>query len=196
MGRVSWDTLAAVATAACWGVFVAVWIGGAIYNAARAPAVRRRALGRGPVVAGIVAVVVVVWLVPAADWNRLSVDSPWLRWTGLAILLVSTAFAIWARARLGTMWSPDAVAKVGHELRTDGPYGIVRHPIYTAILGMLLGSALLNGFGQWTLALLAGVVLVEVKIRTEERLMSQEFPQAYARYRERVPALVPRLRRR
>ena len=34
-------------------------------------------------------------------------------------------------------------------LRTDGPYAITRHPIYTGLLGMLLGTALLGGLGQW-----------------------------------------------
>jgi len=196
MGKVDWSTFAAVVTAVCWGVFVVVWVAGAIYNASRGPAVRTRTLGRAPVVIGVAAVVVVLRVVPQDFWDRLSVDSPWLRWPGLVILLLATAFAIWARVRLGTMWSADVVAKVGHELRTDGPYGIVRHPIYTGILGMLLGSALLNGLGRWTIALVGGAVLVEVKIRMEERLLARQFPREYAQYRQRVPALVPRLRKR
>ena len=45
------------------------------------------------------------------------------------------------------MWSMDAAVKEGHRLRTEGPYGITRHPIYTGLLGMLLGSLLLAGVG-------------------------------------------------
>jgi protein-S-isoprenylcysteine O-methyltransferase Ste14 len=92
------------------------------------------------------------------------------------------------------MWSssPD-VLRTGHKLRTDGPYAINRHPIYTGLFGMLLGTVLLNGLGA-SLALLAvGAVFLTTRIPIEERVMSQAFPDEYARYRERVPRLVPRL---
>jgi hypothetical protein len=72
-------------------------------------------------------------------------------------------------------------AREGHELRTDGPYGIVRHPIYAGILGMPLGSAILDGFGQWTLALIGGGLLVLLRVRSEERLMTEVFRDEYER---------------
>ena len=191
---------ATVAITACWGVVVLVWVIGALYNAARGPtggrrSARRSFAGRMFAVAVIVAVVAVVRLVPGRDWHALHVDSLWVTLLGLAVLLPSTAFTLWARAALGTMWSMDAVVKQGHELRTDGPYDITRHPIYTGMLGMLLGSLLLAGVGRSLLILLAGVVFFEVKIREEERLMSATFPDQYARYRQRVPQLIPGLRR-
>jgi protein-S-isoprenylcysteine O-methyltransferase Ste14 len=37
------------------------------------------------------------------------------------------------------------VVKDDHVLRTDGPYGITRHPIYTGLLSMLAGTALIEG---------------------------------------------------
>ena len=114
---------------------------------------------------------------------------------GLAVLLASTAFTLWARVALGTMWSMDAVVKEAHQLRTEGPYGITRHPIYAGMLGMLLGSLLLAGVGRTILILLAGAVFFEVKIREEERLMAATFPDEYVRYRQQVPQLIPGLRR-
>jgi protein-S-isoprenylcysteine O-methyltransferase Ste14 len=82
-----------------------------------------------------------------------------------------------------------------HELRTDGPYAITRHPIYTGLLGMLLGTALLNGLGISLGFLVVGAVFVATRIPVEERLMNNTFPAEYARYRERVPLLVPGLHR-
>ena len=38
------------------------------------------------------------------------------------------------------------------------------------------------------------LILIEFKIRIEERFMTAEFPQEYPRYRRRVPQLVPALR--
>src|SRR5215831_438728 len=56
---------------------------------------------------------------------------------GLAGLLVTIAgcvFAVWARITLGGNWSGQATVKVGHELVTNGPYALTRHPIYTGLV--------------------------------------------------------------
>lgn len=58
---------------------------------------------------------------------------------------------------------------------------------------MLLGSLLLAG-GRWTVAFPVYLVLLEIKIRVEEKLMLAEFPSDYPRYRQRVPQLIPGLR--
>jgi len=58
---------------------------------------------------------------------------------------------------------------------------------------MLLGSALLAG-GRWIAPFPVFLVLLEVKIMMEERLMLAEFPEDYRRYRQRVPQLIPGLR--
>src|SRR5262249_30002711 len=97
--------------------------------------------------------------------------------------------------RLGRMWSASPnVLQSGHELRTDGPYAVTRHPIYTGLAGMLLGTVLLNGLGASLGLLAVGAVVLATRIPVEERLMSRTFPEEYARYRERVPRLVPGLR--
>src|SRR5579872_4508963 len=88
----------------------------------------------------------------------------------------------------------NAVAKRGHELRTTGPYGITRHPIYTGVLGMLAGTALIDGLGRWVLSFVVIAVALEVKIAMEESLMRQTFGPQYAEYQRRVPQLIPGLR--
>jgi protein-S-isoprenylcysteine O-methyltransferase Ste14 len=196
MSTSTWHTIADVGISVCWGTFVLVWLVGAVYNARHAPAVRTRRIGKVQWLLGAVIVWVALRLVPGSDWDRLSVHAFWIRWPGLAVLMAATMFTIWSRLSLGTMWSSTVVAREGHELRTEGPYGIVRHPIYAGILGMLLGSAMLDGFGRWTLALIGGGALVLVRVRAEERLLSDVFPDDYERYRRQVPALIPPMRRR
>ena len=73
---------------------------------------------------------------------------------------------------------------------------MTRHPIYTGILGMIIGSALVIGVPAAILWAAASIVGVELKIRQEERLLLAAFPDEYRRYRERVPQLVPGLRRK
>jgi protein-S-isoprenylcysteine O-methyltransferase Ste14 len=192
-------TLVVVGVSACWGVLVIGWVAGALYNASRGPRTRTR----GKLVSNVWGAVVgaaLVWAIlkvfPRSDWHSLVVGTPWVRVLGLAILICSTAFALWARVALGTMWSSSPMVKVEHQLRTDGPYGVTRHPIYTGLLGMLLGTSLLVGFGHWLLLLPVGLVVAEIRIHLEEGLMLATFPEAYPRYRRRVPQLIPRLGRK
>jgi protein-S-isoprenylcysteine O-methyltransferase Ste14 len=117
----------------------------------------------------------------------------WVRVLGLAVLAASTVFTLWARFSLGTMWSMAPQVKGDHQLRTHGPYAVTRHPIYTGVLGMLLGATLLSGIGQWIVLFPVGLILVEVKIRMEEHLMQATFPDDYPRYRRHVPQLIPGL---
>jgi protein-S-isoprenylcysteine O-methyltransferase Ste14 len=110
---------------------------------------------------------------------------------GLVVLVSSTLFTLWARWTLGKMWSSVPTLREHHELHTDGPYRFTRHPIYTGILGMLLGSALVAGFGGVIVALLVFGGVFLVRIPREEKLMLQTFGEQYARYQREVPRLVP-----
>jgi protein-S-isoprenylcysteine O-methyltransferase Ste14 len=188
------NLVATASLAVCWGAVTLAWLAGAIYYESRAPAERTRASYLSPLVITTVIMVVVAAAVPRADWIPLEVHAPWVRLLGLAILLAATALTLWARLALGAMWSAAPTVKQEHALRTSGPYAITRHPIYTGLLGMLLGSGLLAGAGRWILYFPIYLVLLQFKIHIEERLMLAEFPEDYPRYRRRVPQLVPGLR--
>jgi len=56
----------------------------------------------------------------------------------------------------------------------------------------LLGATLLSGIGQWIVLLPVALIVFEVKIRMEERLML-DLPEEYPRYRRQVPQLIPGL---
>jgi protein-S-isoprenylcysteine O-methyltransferase Ste14 len=110
---------------------------------------------------------------------------------GLLLTLVGATLAVWARLRLGRWFTGTFGVKEGHELVTDGPYGITRHPMYTGLLLMVLGAAL-----SWDSALtllLALLLVVPVFFHTvyEEALFERHFGEAYFDYERRVPRLVP-----
>lgn len=100
-------------------------------------------------------------------------------------------FTWWARIHLGTLWSGSVTRKAHHKVIKTGPYGIVRHPIYTGISTALIATALLRP--GWLG--LAGVVLIiasfVIKYRLEERFLMEVLGPEYAAYRRKVPALVP-----
>jgi protein-S-isoprenylcysteine O-methyltransferase Ste14 len=188
------NLLAVISVVVCWAAFATTWLAAEIYNQGRAPAERTRSWFGSAVLPGAVIIAVITIAVPRADWRSLTFVSPAVRLLGLVILLGATAFTIWARLVLGVMWSGAPTVKEHHELRTSGPYSITRHPIYTGILGMLIGSLLVAWGGRWIVPFPVFLVLFEIKIRIEERFMMGEFPVEYPRYRRRVPKLVPGLR--
>jgi protein-S-isoprenylcysteine O-methyltransferase Ste14 len=196
--------LARVGIAVCVGVVVVVWVAGALYNALRSPhsashAPRERprsqpglTVGDGGLI-GVAVACVGLAIVGRSHFDGLTVGALWVRVLGLVVLVASTVFTLWARLSLGTMWSAAPKVKGDHQLRTHGPYAVTRHPIYTGLLGMMLGATLLSGIGQWIVLFPVGLVLFEVKIRMEERLMVATYPDEYPRYRRRAPQLVPGL---
>lgn len=189
-------TFVGVAVGLCWGVVVVVWVLGAIYYARTATRARRRQR-IAPVE---VSLVIVAWVAIAVLCNRegqhLFDGALAIRIPGLVILAAATAFTLWARLSLSTMWSLGAIVRDDHQLRTHGPYAVTRHPIYTGLLGMLIGTMLLSGIGRWIQLVLIGGLAFGFKAIVEERLMMSTFPEEYPRYRERVPRLVPRPRLR
>jgi len=192
--------LAAVGIAVCAGAVVAVWVAGALYNALRtvhnASHVPRERTRSQPGSTALIVVAVAcagLAVVSRSHFDGLAVGASWARVLGLAVLAASTVFTLWARFSLGTMWSLAPQVKDDHRLRTHGPYAVTRHPIYTGVLGMLLGATLLSGIGQWIVLFPVGLILFEVKIRMEEHLMLATFPEQYPRYRRDVPQLVPGL---
>jgi protein-S-isoprenylcysteine O-methyltransferase Ste14 len=179
--------------AVCWSAVTVVWVVGALYNTAHAPRRRTRSRFGAAELIAVVVVAAMVGVIARGHWDGLEVGVSWFRILGLTVLVASTVFTLWARLSLGSMWNLAPTVKEDHQLRTRGPYAVTRHPIYTGLLGMLLGSTLLSGVGQWILLVPVGVVVLEVKIRAEEGLMVATFPDDYPRYRERVPQLVPGL---
>jgi protein-S-isoprenylcysteine O-methyltransferase Ste14 len=183
-----------VALIACWATVALVWVAGALQNAVHAPPEPIR--GEVDTATSIAAVLAAafVLLVTRRYAEGLSIDAVWVQIVGLGVLIASTAFAVWARVSLGTSWSVGPRIGGDRRLRTRGPYAITRHPIYTGLLGMLLGTTMLGGFGQWIGLVAIGLIGVEAKIRMEERLLLATYPDEYRRYRRAVPQLIPGLR--
>lgn len=112
----------------------------------------------------------------------------------LAVFLMTSSvwLTMFAVRELGKQFALQARLIEGHELITSGVYRIVRHPIYTAMFGMLLATAFV--MSHW-IALIVGVCLflIGTRIRTasEDRLLSDAFGAEFAAWKKKVPGLVP-----
>jgi len=114
-----------------------------------------------------------------------------LYFAGVGILASGLAFSISARRWLGRNWSGVVTVKQDHELIRGGPYRYVRHPIYTGILAGFVGSALARDEWRGVLSIAIAYLALWRKLRLEERWMIEQFGDAYRRFREEVPALIP-----
>jgi protein-S-isoprenylcysteine O-methyltransferase Ste14 len=117
----------------------------------------------------------------------------WIAYAGIALSWLGTIISIWARYCLGEYWSARVTLKEGHQLIRSGPYGFVRHPIYTGMLTAGVGTALV--VGEWR-GVLAVVLLVSAhsrKAMREERMLTREFGEEYTAYRQSTGFLLPRL---
>ena len=104
----------------------------------------------------------------------------------------SVLFTTLALNTLGKEWSLTARVVEGHKLATRGPYSLVRHPIYTGMLGMLLATGLVTSY--WPALVIALVVFfigTIIRVRIEERLLRETFGSEFDDYARRVSAIVP-----
>lgn len=109
---------------------------------------------------------------------------------GLAISLAGAGLTVWGKRRLGRWFSGTFAIKEGHELVTDGPYAIVRHPIYLGMITILSGGALVvNSLLVLGLALGAAMLLF-FHTALEEAMFEAHFGESYREYQRRVPRLL------
>ena len=101
--------------------------------------------------------------------------------------------AVWARRHLGRNWSAEVRIAVDHELVRTGPYWFLRHPIYTAMLGMFLGTAIASSQYHALIGLALLVIAYLRKTRLEDQILAQTFGADYDAYRRHTWALVPLL---
>lgn len=121
--------------------------------------------------------------------------APGLRAAGLAIALAGALFAAWSMWRLGRSYAVRMDVFAEHRLVTDGPFALVRHPLYLGALVYHVGAVL--ALGDLLLAILTLVVvlpLLAYRATYEERALVAAFGDEYERYRARVPSLLPRPR--
>ncbi len=123
--------------------------------------------------------------------HRLFAESLGTAAAGFALGLCGLLVSVWARVTLGTNWSGTVTLKEGHTLVQRGPYQFVRHPIYTGILLMILGSAMDYRALRSFLAVVVCGVGFWWKMQNEEQFMVQEFGEQYEVYRREVKTLVP-----
>lgn len=137
------------------------------------------------------------WLLPPVliflEIGDLQAELIPLRLAGFALGIAGAALLVWASIYLGRFFVHEAAVLQDHALVTGGPYRLVRHPVYSGYLALLLGTGIAT-LNLWLL-LLWPVSLIGIIIQagSEEELLRARFGAAHECYVGRTGHIVPRL---
>ena len=114
-----------------------------------------------------------------------------VRLVGIVAVIAAGLLAMWGLRSIGGEMASQAEVRADTELVTGGAFGLVRHPLYLSILLLWAGASI--ALGSWFMAA-STIVLVPpfiARSRLEEELLVEHFGDAYRRYQDRVPMLLP-----
>jgi protein-S-isoprenylcysteine O-methyltransferase Ste14 len=172
---------------ACWLAFFAIWFA----LAARTRTGRSSSLEPAMGVRLLLAALIVTGIMLGQRLPVLSLGryAGAAGAAGCALCIAGLAFAAWARVTLGRSWGMPMTLHEKPELVTAGPYRYVRHPIYTGMSAMVIGSTLVFlPAVAWCVGMLVYMIVSALR---EERDMAQRFPEAYPEYKRHSKMLVP-----
>jgi protein-S-isoprenylcysteine O-methyltransferase Ste14 len=127
---------------------------------------------------------IVLFSIPLPDWLRL---------TMIAVGAFGISFVVWGVRTIGKNWAPSLSGiRKDSSLVTSGPYGAVRHPIYSGAFFLLAALALLSANWFILLPTLALLILLYTQIGEEEAILIGRFGDEYREYMKRTPRFIPR----
>ena len=185
-------SLAKIIISTCWGVFVVVWLLAALFTKRTVyhESGARRLRYIIPILFGWFLVFRGYRLGPPFN-IRIIPETEAILVAAAILCLCGLGFCLWARAVLGRNWSGTVTLKEDHELIVRGPYRLVRHPIYTGLLAMLIATAIEQGHLAGMLGLIFVFASFWIKLDNEEEVMRKQFPDQYPAYAERVKRIIP-----
>jgi protein-S-isoprenylcysteine O-methyltransferase len=176
----------------CWGVFLVVWVLAAIftkrtvYRESRAQRLRYTI----PILIGCY-LLFRGYHLPYPFGVRIIPQTNAILVAAAVLCICGVGFCFWARAVLGGNWSGTITLKENHELIVRGPYRLVRHPIYTGLLAMVIATQMQQGHIAGMIGLILVFVSLWIKLREEEALMLKQFPDYYRGYQLRTKRIIP-----
>lgn len=115
---------------------------------------------------------------------------PGQRAVGTFAITAGAALLVWTVASFPS-WRFRAKLDQGHALASGGAFGILRHPMYTGVNLIALGSAVWAPTAVTWSAFFLIVVGSELRARTEESVLRRAFGSRYTEYCKRTKRFVP-----
>jgi protein-S-isoprenylcysteine O-methyltransferase Ste14 len=143
---------------------------------------------------GLILEVVAYLLLPLGKfWTRS--PEPWRIACSILFFALAALLSWTATRALGRHLRFDAALSPDHELVRNGPYRVLRHPIYTSMLCLLLGTAfMIAPLPLFLAAIVLFIAGTEIRVRVEDGLLASRFGDNFREYQHSVSAYVPLLR--
>ncbi|KRH79103.1 isoprenylcysteine carboxyl methyltransferase (ICMT) family protein [Ferrovum sp. JA12] len=119
------------------------------------------------------------------DWNPVTI-------LGWLLFCVGGLFSLYSAMFMGKLLTPLPIPINNHQLITNGPFSVVRHPIYLGLVMSAVGLSFMAVDTGLALLAIALFALLNVKSRFEESLLCFLYPH-YADYQKKVKRLIPLL---
>jgi protein-S-isoprenylcysteine O-methyltransferase Ste14 len=108
----------------------------------------------------------------------------------LLLIFLSLLLALWSMIIMKFYFNAAPEILQGAELRTKGPYRLIRHPMYTSLIG-LSAAWIINDFSYFRLLIFIILIINQViKLTFEEKILLEKFPD-YKNYRNRTKRIIP-----
>jgi len=121
-----------------------------------------------------------------------SFESATLFHVGLGLMVCGQLLRWWSIATLGRFFTVNVAIRAGHRIVTSGPYRLLRHPSYTAILMFYLGTGLCSGNILSIVAImLPSTAALLYRMHVEERVLLSGLGEEYLTYMSRTQRLIP-----
>lgn len=110
---------------------------------------------------------------------------------GVATFVAGIAFWLWSRRAIGPMRHRQTPDQPPLAFRDDGPFGLVRNPLYFGLLLACAGLAIAaHHAGVW-LTFACCVLALDLRARHEEERMRAQLGASYEAYQRTVKRLIP-----
>ena len=112
--------------------------------------------------------------------------------SGGCVALVGLWLRFSAITHLGSFFTEELKVLTFQPLVKTGPYGVIRHPSYAALLLILLGVSIT--LESWWGLLYVSTVMIPIvllRVTREERILLDAFGEAYTEYKNQTRSLIP-----
>lgn len=131
------------------------------------------------------------WMIrPQFSGRYLFEPAPWSAVVGIIVAVASLGLVAWAYRVFGS-WRLLAQIDADHELITDGPFTLIRHPVYTGIVGAYVGTFFVVPTIGFLIAVLLIALTHDIRARVEEGVLTTAFGSRYSTYIGRTNRFIP-----
>lgn len=115
-----------------------------------------------------------------------------MRNAALILYAAGVALRYWSSAILGNSFSRNIEADKEHKLISWGPYRFIRHPLYMALMLMVVSvSIFLRSLAGITFSLVIMTIVLGIRIKEEEKIMEENLGKRYMRWKEKRQLFIP-----